>query len=500
MSGITALKLARKKHKLPVLFSRSGFLFITGVTLAILFHFEVYLPLRPGIILLLILSMYGLMRFRISAASLLSRLMLALYALPFSSLIGYLFSSDYYWWDSDAALPLIDDPLIMRTLISIGVLGLLGLLFGYSLVIRRISTNQSEQSDDQEVLVRPTGLLAFWILLLSAVFLSWIAAPGEMILKVQYASSSSLGQALNFNGAALISYSIITLLMLDLQSRLGSPKELFLKKSAFWMGVGFIVIYLQLLRGDRESLGMITTILALYITGPENQKNAEPEQGLKKRVIFSGLITLVVLICFLAIGSLRYSLSDLRETNLLQELAHGARQNTWTSVLLNNLGSAAQYQLTDFDYLYGQTYVDYFLSLPPGILAQSLGYQRPIEFNSGPSWWFQGIASGGMHPVVVPFHNFGAIGAFLIMALWGYLIGRVESGVSLLFWPRFFYGSFISFSFAWFWYSDLNLIRGIMAICIVGLIYRILGGRPLRQRCDQLPHSELREDPISSFQ
>jgi hypothetical protein len=95
-----------------------------------------------------------------------------------------------------------------------------------------------------------------------------------------------------------------------------------------------------------------------------------------------------------------------------------------------------------------------------------------LELDEGPNWWFQGISTGGMHPVVVPFHNFGVFGVLGALVFTGALLGWVDSRGERYLWPRLVYAGFLTFSFQWFWYGDMNFVRGLMAIGLVGAVYQ----------------------------
>jgi len=177
------------------------------------------------------------------------------------------------------------------------------------------------------------------------------------------------------------------------------------------------------------------------------------------------------------LGSLRNTLSSGEEIVLREEFQSGFRANTWSGVLANNVGSAALFDVGGFEYIWGETYKQYLLSLPPGPISRFIGYERPLETYQGPSWWFPGIGVGGMHPAVIPFHNFGVFGVFFILAIWGFFIRLVDAGYNISFWPRFWYACLITNSFGWFWYGDMYLIRGLMAGLIVGGIYQLWNSR-----------------------
>jgi hypothetical protein len=153
--------------------------------------------------------------------------------------------------------------------------------------------------------------------------------------------------------------------------------------------------------------------------------------------------------------------------------SEGLNNNTWTYLLLNNLGMAEEHASGRTEYLYGCTYLDYLKSLLPGTVTRSLGIDRPLETDRGPNYWYEGLSMGGIHPVCVPFRNFGALGAFLVLGVYGFVIGRWDIGSSSpAFLPRFLYGSVATTSFLWFWYGDMNIIRCLMIVGILTAAYR----------------------------
>jgi hypothetical protein len=164
-----------------------------------------------------------------------------------------------------------------------------------------------------------------------------------------------------------------------------------------------------------------------------------------------------------------------KDISVSTSIRNGFDNATWTYILLTNLGSASTYVQGDHDLLLGHTYVDYFFSLPPGFLTRFLGYERRLEANNNPNWWYVGISQGGISPVCVPFRNFGSIGVFVILLLEGYFIGRIERlsiGRSIL--RRAMVGSFVMGAFHWFWYGDMNLVRALMAGYLVFGVHHVL--------------------------
>jgi hypothetical protein len=128
------------------------------------------------------------------------------------------------------------------------------------------------------------------------------------------------------------------------------------------------------------------------------------------------------------------------------------------------------------EYYYGRTYWDYLLSLPPGILTRALGVLRPTDQQGGnAALWFPGVSGGGVHIAVVPFKNFGIWGLFFVLGLYGFWMARLENkNATMRFWPRILYGAVVTSSLFWFWYGDMNLIRGVTAALLLGILYRVL--------------------------
>ena len=78
-----------------------------------------------------------------------------------------------------------------------------------------------------------------------------------------------------------------------------------------------------------------------------------------------------------------------------------------------------------------------------------------------------------MHPVVVPFANFGIVGAWLILASIGFISSCDNYGDSRVFSHRFFYGTVLCSSMLWFWYGDMNIVRAIMSYVISVVVYKV---------------------------
>ena len=150
----------------------------------------------------------------------------------------------------------------------------------------------------------------------------------------------------------------------------------------------------------------------------------------------------------------------------IANLIHG----TWSAVLLTPLSVAGDHIYGLLDIKYGKTYIDLFLSTPPGFVADFFGYVRPIDAHAGPAWEMR-YGLGGTHAAVVPFMNFRIIGVFLIPALWAYILTNYEKGalyrisvinLSLL-------GIVVTAAPHWLWYGEKNGFNALVIWLLLSL-------------------------------
>ena len=456
-----------------------GFL-VAGVALALLFLAGSYLPLQAGVLLFWALALWGALAIRINRQlSLLTRFMIVLYTMPFGVTINYLFKADYLWWYTPASVELQQDRLLLTQMISVGLIGLLGLLSGVRLGQESVRRRQPHDSRMAPVRQRTLPASLFIALLACAVFAVWLMAPPKNLFEAPYASTESgegIAVTINFNSLGVIGYTLLVLLYIDAERELLSRRRT-LKMLLVLAAVCFIVLFLQLLRGDRDCLGLIAALMALYVTrrdepvaGEANRRHVKTMWRRMRRLIPIGV---VIVLIFVALGAVRQSFADSESRSSfdpLEAVVSGWENSTWTALLLTNLSMAGRYRSGELEYLYGHTYVDYALSLPPGVLTHFLGIARPVESNQSPNWWFEGISAGGVHPALVPFRNFGIVGTFGVLGVFGFLIARWDNPTN----GRFTYGAVFVSSFNWFWYGDMNIIHGLMAAVLLWVIYQQL--------------------------
>lgn len=433
-------------------------------------------PLRPTVVVAAALVGLALLTATTSGPSVLPRLTLLLYAMPFSATIGYLFDPHFVWWNTPLAYPLCSDPALNSRMVWIGICGLCGMMSGIQL---RLTVGVKPSATATGTPARVLSAAPFFVLLLAAILLSQISAPRETIWEANYASeqSASSSAAINFNGSFLVSYLILILLYVDSENEpAGSTRR---REKRLWLAGAslYIVVVLQLMRGDRECTGLIAGVVALYLTSAQHIGRGlmQHRETLRRVAWIAG--PMLALVCLLiSLGFVRSTLSTGGGTmSELSEIPKRALTlNTWTGVLLTNLGMVAQESTSGMEYQNGQTYVDYFLSLPPGVITQAIGYERPMDGMNSPNWWYSPLSGGGVHPCVVPYNNFGVFGVFSVMALMGAFVTRCElcaHGHGLA--NRVLYGCIVTVSMLWLWYGDMNFIRGVMGCGILLVLHRL---------------------------
>jgi oligosaccharide repeat unit polymerase len=447
---------------------------VLAVGLCFLYSVDVHLSVLAGVLLMAAIAVAGVWSMKVSALSLLPRLMLLLYSLPFAVLAGSLILSELELLNA-VAVDLIFQKTVAADALAVGCVGLLALIAGQGFASYADNGNYPRRDPQQQSPVLSLPLFALFVFV--GVVLSAVSSSANRSASGTYFEDALEAAEGGGAGASLyvISYSFLIVMCIDAQSD-QRTRQRQLKAVLLISAVAYMTVFHQLLQGDREILGLIIALLALHITRSHGL-DVEAMWAAQRRLLRRMLPLLgAAILLFLAVGQLRYvGSAGATEGGLvgaaIREIASGG---TWTAVFLGNLGLANEHQSGAFNYYFGKTYIDYLLSLPPGIVSNFLGLDRPLQGMSGPGLWYYPLQWGGVHPVVVPFKNFGIWGVFAILVFYGWLIGRVErSGQRQNFWSRVVYGTFFAGSFNWFWYGDMPFLRALMAAGIVGMLYRL---------------------------
>lgn len=444
---------------------------------------------RPPLLVLLMLAvtLWAAWRAKVTRSNLLPRMMLLVFALPFSVLLGFLVNPNFAWVYTPRGYALGLVPEINSVILLIGLAGVNGMAAGLHFVAAFGGPARTVRLRDKQTL----GRISFALFVAFAVILSQMSAAPQTVFDAAYSAKTAAATAvdINFPAAFLISYVTFVLLWIDVEREENRVARNW-KIVGLGVALAYVTFVLQVLRGDRESSGLVAALAALYLTAPALNGLRPTRAQVARRIRRLVLPLLALVLAFVALGRARESgpLASSRVT-FAQAVKFGWHYNTWTAILWTNLGTAWEYQQGLIKYRLGSTYRDYLLSIPPGVIAKAYGYERPQE-----SW--QGLAyedpahvsAGGLHVVIPSFKNFGAFGVVAVMALYGILFGVLERAAAepFRFFPRLLWGSIFCASFLWFWYGEMTAIRAVMAAIILGIMYRL----------GTLPHAVFSQQPV----
>jgi hypothetical protein len=454
-----------------------------GLTAVGLFHADVYFPIWLSVSVLAFLSYYLLQRYRKNQVGLLMLLVWLVFAMPFIHIPPYM------WFDFSqtpillwglVANPYMTDHRVIELTAMIGAVGGLGVLLGVSLSNSLIVPDFGENPDGSKRMYRTMALpiWLFWVAI--GVVLTALSAPKETVFEAAYTQSVSALDTAHFDSAWMMSYVILSFAFCDtLLEHNHSLKNL--KVIIIGLAIVLVIVYFQLLRGDRESIPWAFGLALVYYYWA-----AGITKGRGFRIpwlrIFGVLITLLV--TSVVVGAVRSGLANaslLDALNLLKELNDAesvglanALHGTWSGVLMTPLSVAGDHIYGLLPLKWGKDYLNLFLSIVPGFVADAFGYIRPLDAGQGPSYEMR-YGLGGTHSTVVPFMNFGMLGVFLGPAIWSSIITSYEKSalhninviqLSLL-------TTIAMASPHWLWYGEKYGINAIILWIILSWFYRL---------------------------
>jgi len=428
------------------------------------------------------------------------------YALPFIHVVPYL------WFDFANENPLVlwglavnpymlEEAIIQLTAM-IGAVGGIGFALGVSLnnkaIVRDTGMNRR--------LVRTLSIPIWMVWVIGGVALSWLSAPESTLFTANYAESKSALDGANFSSAWMISYVLLAFALCDAILDQNPARKAF-KRIVVFIAIAFVLVFLQLLRGDRESISFVFGALLVYYywAGPLTQK--QQMQIPWKKILVGGFVLFVIsmvvggtrhsLVVTLDIGTLVGLINDLYGSEVfnISNLLHG----TWSAVLLTPLSVAGDHVYKLLPLKFGEDYLNLFLSLPPGFVADAVGFQRPSDALAGPAREMR-YGLGGTHLAVMPFMNFRMIGVLVIPALWAYIFTHHEKGalqrlsvtnLTLL----------CSVSMAaphWLWYGEKYVLNVLIIWLLLIVLYRI--SLSISRMSTSVSKNALRSNLLSKFE
>lgn len=452
-------------------------IFIFTLFLIIAELFNVYFSVKYSVIIILVSIVYFIKLFRKKRIGIVSLLFFLVFTLPFLHLIPYL------WTDltvrTDRVWGLVANPFqfnndIMNLVGMMSTCGMMGMILP-TLFIRK--KNLHGVISDKSKIVRKSMPLVLWFIwLVIGLILSIISAPQESVLDAAYTSVGSVSRELNVNSAWLLSYVILLFALYDsLVEKNNYVRKI--KKISIFSVIAYIVIILQFFRGDRESIPwLLACVLMIYYWLPfsTNTNFKIPKAKLTIFVTLAFVISVIV-------GAGRGKISDAGNlsnaasitTNIIKENPE-LLKGTWTAVLLTPLSSAGDFLTNNKSYLWGEDYLNLILSIPPGFIADMIGYERPWGSGKGPAKEMI-YGQGGTHSSVLPFRNFGLLGIIFITSIIFNLVIKLDdvtyrkpsmSSTILL-------STIVTILPHWLWYGEKNLLNGLIMFYILLFFYKV---------------------------
>lgn len=459
-------------------------LLLLGFMSLIFFSMDVYFPLIFSVLLMGGAVAYFISLLLKKRIGPLLLILLLVFLLPFIHIPPYLWfdyaSTPLIMWGV-VSNPYMFDQEIVKLTAMIGATGALGMAFAVSLSRARIENGPSDSD-----LVNKAGyyqgvLLPIWLLwVLVGVALSWVSAPQDTIFTAAYTSSQSLHARVNFSSAWMMSYVILTFAFCDSLVDANSFRRK-VKFRIICITALFVLLWFQLLRGERESISWIFALALVYFYWGK---------GLSKHSQYFRLpwfkITIIVFVLVaisMVVGTLRSTLVGSNfsaasgmaaqllsgSSNLISNMING----TWSAVLLTPISVAGDYVNGLLQLKMGKDYSDLILSIPPGFVADALGYVRPLSASSGPAWEMR-YGLGGTHAAVVPFMNFRMFGVLFIPAVWTFILLRYENSASKnISVPNLSLLATIAMASPhWLWYGDKNAINAFILWMVFSGLYK----------------------------
>lgn len=470
--------------------SLNPFVFLAlGLVCVVLFQDDVYSPIWISVVVYVWISTYLLRQFRSKRIGAVILVLWLVYLLPFIHIVPYL------WFDFDrespkllwglAVNPYMLDEQIIKLTAMIGAVGGAGIALGVSLNTKKIVPNGSSSSEVPSGRVRVLSRSVWTIWVIVGVVLSWLAAPQETLFTAAYTDSRSLLANANFSSAWMISYLLLAFALCDAVLDRDVLRKRF-KRRVIVLAIVYLVLVLQLMRGDRESMPFIFGAMLVYFYWAPSDTQRQHIRSHWIKIVWGSSIILIV---SMLLGVVRTSLTEITSLDgfldLLAFLADTGAvgfanllHGTWSSVLLTPLSVAGDHINGLLDLKLGATYRDLFLSIPPGFIADFVGYERPFNIDTSPAREMH-YGQGGTHATVVPFLNFRMIGVFLIPALWAFIITGLEKNalrklgvinLSLL-------CTIVTAAPHWLWYGEKDGFNAFAIWLLLSIVYRLLLGK-----------------------
>ena len=328
-----------------------------------------------------------------------------------------------------------------------------------------------------------------WIILLLIGIYLFIYQPRQNLYSlVNMLRFPRQGRESNASSVWLGSYIILIFLTVDsvFETR---PNRSMIKNISLIISLFLYYCYIAVFKGDRESLPWVLSLFLIYFYWCNKYRKGPQAPSMSKSSVFMVGGSFFVVSFLVAITRSTFTDVDLvnageiiweyliTESSSINNIIKG----TWSAVLLTPLSVAGDYVNNNMEYNYGKDYLDLFLSIPPGFVADIFNYERPIGLGKGPASEML-YGQGGTHALVLPFRAYGVIGIAFITAFWFSMLIKLEQFLL----RRFNIFSISFFSSYCFSSSSLdvvwrkNIMNGVIYFFISAIFYLLFISPSLR--------------------
>lgn len=440
------------------------------------FHLNILFNIKFSSILTIFLLIYFYRKFKKNEIGIISLYTLVVWLLPFIHLIPYIFHGDFSIdplrvGKGQGATLIYDEKIVELTFM---ILATTALGIGLSISFFNKKTSKFDfnilYNKKTSVSTLPLFFWFFWFILATIMFIGTTPPGGSFFSAVYHGRARGF---FDFTGAAfLIAYIFIIFVIidsfLDTNTRIRGIKKLF----CLFILLAFVN---NIMTGTREAIPFLFGIILFYYRWAYIHINKKQLKASSKKFFF---LIFAIFVFAQIVGNTRHALVSLNYQETLDVIKdylnlyyfiHG----TWTSAFMTTLSVSHDY--IDFqDFRLGKDYLDLFLSIPPGFVADLIGYTRPISMSAGPAWDMR-YGVGGTHITVLPFRNFGMFGVFFLSFLLFSIILKIEKiGFS-----RFSVVNLcllvtaITVMPLFLWYGDKFFINSVIIFSFFSVFYRI---------------------------
>ena len=319
---------------------------ILGLFSVALFHADSFFPIWISVSLLLGVSFFLIRQYRKKRLGLLMLFFWLIYVVPFIHIPPYIsfdFGTEPLLLWGLAVNPYMVDERVIQLTAMIGAVGGLGFALGCSFSDKVIQQDNGQHLDGTIRIFRTMAMPVWLVWVGIGVLLTVLSAPQETVFTAVYTESVSALDGANFSSAWMVSYVILSFTFCDALLERATGAKRF-KLMLMMVSIFLVVVWYQLLRGDRESLPWVLGLVLVYYYWAAG---VTQRRGFTIRWHKIAATTFALIVVSLVIGVLRSGLVELSASEAMDLILtlfssdaiglNNVFAGTWSAVLLTPL-------------------------------------------------------------------------------------------------------------------------------------------------------------------